>query len=357
MKSSIFKRWDWTKFDINDPAHRVMLTKQLKYFLAIPDKFPNALYAHVKAFQADRAEYQKVAEALKLRAFTTAADFPASILPLIEKFQQTTFYDDGWESIFDVKDLASQRRNGFAMLDVASGIAFAKTQTGEKAKVYQLQGEKSFIWFDRYSGGLNWDRTLFDDEEYVTIEDNAIFYRNAAFQSRAAVYYALIEAVGVAQNIAWQPPTPAALAVTDRGYNAVRDANTLNAAALNIINNTLNRGYGVTPGNTTFIVLAPMQLQGRLKQALSVGLDVGSTAEKHINYNFQVIITPMLSGAGFATQYYVILPKQKMKVGLRMDLTTFADFDILSYVDTQVGWMRHGGAIGDQQQVQRCAIA
>ena len=34
-----------------------------------------------------------------------------------------------------------------------------------------------------------------------------------------------------------------------------------------------------------------------------------------------------------------------------MDLTLFNDFDILSYTDTVAGWMRHGGCIGDLEQI------
>ena len=40
-----------------------------------------------------------------------------------------------------------------------------------------------------------------------------------------------------------------------------------------------------------------------------------------------------------------------------MDLTSFSDFDMLSYSDSQVGWMRHGGAIGDVEQLRRLATA
>jgi len=164
----------------------------------------------------------------------------------------------------------------------------------------------------------------------------------------------LIDALPAAQNIGWQAATPAALANTDRAYEAIRDANTMNYAALDIINNVLNSGYNVTPATTTFIVLAPLQLRGRIKRALSIGLDAYSESEKHIDYKFQHITTTMLAAADV---YYVILPKNKLLAGYRMDLTTFTDFDILSYTDAQVGWMRYGGAIGDVQQLRRLAIA
>ena len=193
---------------------------------------------------------------------------------------------------------------------------------------------------------------LFDDEEYLTIESLTKAYRNAAYQARAAVFYALIEAVGAAQNIAWQA-SPDTLAVGVKGYLASRDAQTMNLAAQTIILNVINRGYGVTPQNTTFVVLCPLQLRGRIKQALNIAYD-NPSAGLAVDYKFQMITTTMLQTTDV---YYVILPRNKMMAGYRMDLTTFTDFDILSYTDAQVGWMRYGGAIGDTQQLQRCAVA
>ena len=354
MKSSIFKNWNWNKYDKDNPDHRKKLTTQLKYFLAVPDVFPNPHFKNVPEFAKDRKRHFDHLQVLQaqLQGFTTAADMPGSILPTIEKFQEVEYYDDGWQMAFDVKDMASVRRNGFSMLNIQSGITFNLTPTGDKAKLYQMSGDREFVWFDRYSGGLNWDRTLFDDEEWLTIEDQAIHFRNEAFRSRAAVYYALIEALPAAQNVAWQAPDPAGLPVTDRGYNAVRDAETMNQAAEDIILAVQNSGYGVTP-TSSFIVMVPLQLRGRIKKALDVNLQAVSGATKHIDYNFQMIVTTMLATTNV---YYVILPKKKMKVGLRMDLTSFTDFDMLSYSDSQVGWMRHGGAIGDVQQMRRCAI-
>lgn len=355
MKSSIFRNWDWSKFEYGNPDHHQRLTMQLKYFLAVPDVFANPMFKENVEFGKDRKamkENHRILNA-QLQGFTTAADFPGSVLPVIEKFQETEYYDDGWTMAFDVKDMASTRRNGFSMLNIQSGITFNLTPTGDKAKIYQMSGDREFVWFDRYSGGLSWDRTLFDDEEWLTIEDQAIHFRNEAFRSRAAVYYALIEALPAAQNVAWQPPDPAGLAVTDRSYTAIRDAETLNQAAEDIILAVQNSGYGVTP-TSSFIVLVPLQLRNRIKKALNIGLDQVSDAVKHIDYNFQMVVTTM-----FATTnvFYVVLPKKKMKVGLRMDLTSFSDFDMLSYSDSQVGWMRHGGAIGDVEQIRRCATA
>ncbi len=348
MKSTIFKNWDWSKFDQNNRDHRVKLTKQLQYFLAIPDMEANPHFAKSQEFMDDRKQNQEIFQ--KVQEFTAASDFPTSIIPILQKYDQLTYYDNGYEQIFDTRDMSAQRRNGFSLLDIANNVQFNATPLGSKAKLYQMSGEKSQVFFERYSGGLNWDRTLFDDEEYLTIESLAKAYRNAAFQARAAVFYALIEALPAAQNIAWQA-SPDALAAATRGYTASRDAATMNLAAETIILNVLNRGYGVTPQNTTFQVLAPLQLRGRVKQALAFNYDISQNVPQ-IDYNFTMIVTTMLQETDV---YYVILPKNKWIAGYRMDLTTFTDFDMLSYTDAQVGWMRYGGALGDTQQAQRCA--
>ena len=347
--SKIFKDWDWSKFDPNNRDHRAKLTMQLKYFLAIPDVEPNPLFAHVQEFLEDRKKHQEIVA--KVQEFTAASDFPTSILPIIQKYDQLTYYDNAYEQVFDVRDFSGLRRNGFDLQDIANNVQFNATPLGSKAKLYQMSGTRTHVYFERYAGGLNWDRTLFDDEEYLTIESLTKAYRNAAFQARAAVFFALIEAVGAAQNIAWQA-SPDALAAATKGYLASRDAATMNLAAETIILNVLNRGYGVTPANTTFVVLCPLQLRGRIKNALNISYD-NPSAGPAIDYKFQQITTTMLQTTDV---YYVILPRNKMIAGYRMDLTTFTDFDILSYTDAQVGWMRYGGAIGDTQQLQRCAI-
>ena len=342
MKGSIIK--DWNKVNFDSKKDRKKVAGALQYFLTLPDKF-----VHFPSQQKNKALIQ-----VALQEFATTGDFPTSILPIIEKFHLTTHYDNAFEQIFDVKDFSGSARSGFDILDVEGGLSFAKVNVGEKVKVYKMSGSKATVYFDFYGGAIGWHRQLFDDKEYWTIEDNAIEFRNKAYAQRAAVFYALIEALGAGQNIAWQAPDPAGLAATDPLYNANRDAQTMNLAAQTILTNVRNKGYGVSPENTTFIVLTPLQQRARVRKALNLMQQavVGSTTQ--IDYNFKQITTMQLATTSV---YYVILPKKKLKAGYRMDLKLFSDFDILSYTDTTAGWMRYGGAIGDSEQLHRCAIA
>lgn len=350
---------DWNKFNRDNPKHRRFLAEKLQFFLSVPDRFPSPQFAEHKnkkvrlAFAAERKIIQE-AQA-KIQQFATTGDFPASILPVIEKFHAVAIYDNIYEQIFDIKDFSGSGRNGFDILDVESGLSFRKILVGEKLDVFQMSGEKTRVYFDFYGGALGWHRQLFDDREYWTIEDNAIAFRNTAYQNRAAIFYALLEAVATAKaSLAWQAPEPATLPNTSAVYTANRDAQTMNLAAQTILLACQNKGYGITPGNVNFIVLTPIQQRGRIRRALNVMLQATTGSEKQIDYNFIQASTLMLTNTN---RYWVILPKKKLKGGYRMDLRLFTDFDILSYTDTQAGWMRFGGAIGDTDQVESCLLA
>ncbi|MFA5379501.1 MAG: hypothetical protein WC455_27335 [Dehalococcoidia bacterium] len=327
---------NWPALKIEDPNSRRALHAKIQEFLNAPNR-PEVRAALAKA-----------------QEFATAADFPASVLNILKSIQFTDNFDNSYEDIFDMIDISGTQRNGIEVAAVTDALVFQKVLEGEKAKVYQMAGSKVSITCDMYGGGLSWSRRLIDDQEYWTLENNAVAFRNKYYSTKAANFYALIEAIGAAQNIAWQAPVPAALAVTDATYVANRDIQTLNAAAQNILLNVANFGLGVTPQNASFIVLAPLQLQTRLRMALGLNLQQFAQSPAFVNYNFRLLTTMML---GATDVYYVILPKFGI-IGLnRMDMTIYSDFDPLSYSDLSVGWGRYGGGIVDQEQLQRCATA
>ena len=141
---------------------------------------------------------------------------------MLDKYHLTTQYDMGWQQIFNVRDFSGTNRNGFDISDVQSGLTFDKIPIGVKLEVHKMWGEKAHVYFDFYGGALGWHRSLFDDEEYWTIEDNAIEFRNKAYAKQAAVFYALIEAVGATGAVAWQAHPDGSLP-DQAGYIAGRD--------------------------------------------------------------------------------------------------------------------------------------
>jgi len=335
MKGILIK--DWTKFDPLNRDHMTLLGRNLGKFMAEPIRHPELRGALAK-----------------IQEFGTPQDFPTSVLEVLERFHLTTAFDNGYEQVFNVRNYSESKRNGFDMMDVQSGLTFEKKAIGDKIIVAKpFGGPKAHVYFDFYGGGLGWHKSLFDDEEYWQIEDNAIEFRNKAYLTRAQVFYALIDALPVAQNLVWQVGDDT-LAVGTVTYCASRDIATMNLAAVQILLAVANKGYGVNPQNANFIVLCPLQLRGRLRKALGLQQLAITGAEKFADFNFQLISTTMLANPAV---YYVILPKIKLIAGYRMDLAIFTAFDMLSYTESAAGWMRYGGAIGDTEQLVRCASA
>jgi len=280
---------------------------------------------------------------LAMQQFTTKGDFPDNIIAVLEKYHATPDWDTGYEQIFDIRDFTGGTEPGFKILDVTSGLTFSKIPVGDKIKVYKASGSVVSVEFDRYGGGLNWDRTWFDDRQYWQIEDTAIEFRNKAYSQRAAAHYALIEAV--TNTTTWQGTS------TDTEVN--RDIKTINAAALAILTAVKDKGYGVN-ANTELILLAPLALMSRVNKAMTQLNQAFAGSSRSIVFTVRPIFSLMLSSNSY---YYVCLPKKKIKGGNRMDLTLYNLFDPLLYADTVAGWMRYGAAIGDTDQVEKCSIA
>lgn len=342
----------WDEFDPKNQKQRKILAQALQFSFSYGDLFTPERFRGSDAISKKFQEKKKAQRFAQAQAFTVLGDFPASPKEVIDKFHEVPLYDNGFEQIFDIRDYSGSRRDGFSMVTTQSGLTFKKVLTGEKLKVFQMSGDKDYVYFDYYGGALNWHRSLFDNQDYWTIEDNAIEFRNEAFRIRAATFYALFEtAAATKAAIAWQVGADT-LAAGTAGYTASRDIATMNLAAQTIMLACANKGYAISPDNISFIVLTPLQLRGRIKQALAYSINYGQPVQ--MDYNFQQVTTTMLATT---TEYHIVLPKKKYKAGYRMDLTTFTDFDMLAYVDTVAGWMAYGGAVGDTDQQERCAVA
>jgi len=355
-RGKIIKNWNkinWKKlFDPQekDPQHQRAIMKALQFFLALPNAIIPVQFADDKKF----LEKWEKSDKAKMQYFATLNDFPATAKEVVEKYHELAVYDNGFEQIFNIRDFTGSRRDGFSIDTIRGGLSFRKMLTGEKLHVYQFEGEREFVYFDYYGGALGWDRKLFENQEWWTLEENAIEFRNEAYRIRSATFYALIEAVApkATGDIPFQP-SPDALVPGVRGNIAQRDAMTMNLAAQTILLNCQASGYGISAQNVNFIILAPIQLRGRIKRALGSTYDVMAGAPPIIDYNFTTVITTMLQNL---THYWVILPKKKMVGGDRMNLEIYGDFDMLSRTDAAAGWMAFAGAIGDPAQLERCDI-
>lgn len=343
---------DWGLFErsggINNPNAMRMVRGAVNNFLLEPTTPPFKAAAQAFATTGNVSD----ARSAFMQAFATSGDFPASVLEVLDKYHQSTYYDEGYKSIFKEIDLRNSNRDSFNILDVISGLTFALVAEGAKAKIFKMSGAKTAVTLDMYGAGLGWSRRLFMNKEYWTIEDNAFEFRNKAYSSKALNHYALIEAVPAAYNLAWQAVN-GAVPTTDKDYIPIRDINTINKACENILTQCQNLGMSVTP-NSEFVILAPIQLKGRIPRALGLLQQPFGGSTNLATYNVRVVYTLMLATTDV---YYVILPGQKIQSANRMDLTIFSDFDIEAFTDIAVGWQWYGAAIGETRQIVRCATA
>lgn len=346
MKLQFFNNLE--KLDYKNPEHTKNLMQALQFYMSLPDLYIPQLFRGDDAlsilFRKTKKKFMEERRLKQLQEFGKPSDFPASVLPVIEKFHAVPDYDNFYEEIFDIRDYSGSKRNGFEVGTVQSGLTFGRYQQGNPIQVYQMSGTKETCYFDLYGGALSWSRILFDDEDWWTIEDNAKEFVSVAYNQRAGIFYALIEAISTIKGCCAVVPANC----TDCQADALSIAYSLNFAAQTILINNQNKGYGITAQNIQMIVLTPVQMRGRVRAGLNIPLG-GYGGPAAIDFNFRQITSLMLSSAN---RVYVILPKLKMKGGYRMDLTLFNDFDILTYADVQAGWLRYGGCIADADQIE-----
>ena len=325
---------DLAAVDWNDPESRLNLCGAMTHFM-----------------REESVEARTVRGAMQ--NFGQGSDFPTSVIEILEKFNITPDSDLAYADVFDIRDMTTTRRHGFRILDVEDGLQFVEVPIGGKAKISKMQGSEITVNYIMYGGGLQWHRTLIDDEEYWAMEDKALAFRNQSAYDKATAFYALIDAIGSGYNLAWQAVTPANVANTNENYDAIRDINTINKACEEIVLALEGKGLGVS-ANSPFIVLAPLQLRGRMLRAMTV-LNAGISGNlPGVHYTVSLRFTTMLSSS---TVYYVCIPGIKSKGGIRMAMTIFDKFEIETYSDISVGWERYGGAIGEPDQFRRCSTS
>ena len=230
-----------------------------------------------------------------IREFTTTENFPAAILQLIDKYHvDITEIDTLYENAFDVIDLTQTKTSSFTVREVSSGLTFARVLDGMKAKVYSIAGEQVTVPIDLYGAALDWLKTWFDDNEWWTIEDNAIEFRRKWYESKATIMYTLVQAIAndATQNV------PLDITV---GASAVElDIYTINTGALELINALNDAGMGVT-ANTPMVMLVPLASKARVERAFSGQILANNTGGLKPGYN----ITPYHTG-GMSDNVYSI---------------------------------------------------
>ena len=91
----------------------------------------------------------------KIQVFTAATDFPASILPVIQKYDQLTYYDNSYEQIFDTRGIdfgsedESEDNRTYAMKEkVAEDLKNLAAMEITKARAGQFVKEAADVGWD-----------------------------------------------------------------------------------------------------------------------------------------------------------------------------------------------------------------
>lgn len=292
----------------------------------------------------------------RLQEWTDKNDFPdrAILFSLVEKFLESTGFDDSWRRIFKVLDFTGVRKSGFRMLTISNTITPELVPDGARANVWNITATTETVQFDKHGAALEWSKCLIEDDEWIQLEDIITSFRNVFMAYVAQVHYDAIEAAGDTKAaIAWQLPDPAALPNTDALYNASRDAQTINLGAQKILLANQNKGYGVTAASE-LVLLVPLQLRNRVRKALSLLLQPIGGSAPAVDYNITMAVTMMLTRTD---RLRLCLPYGKNQSGIRLALEELKDVDILARSEIMADWTRFGCHCGDTDQIETLLLA
>lgn len=346
-----FEKWNKTDF-VNNPEDRKKIFGAVQHFMTQQER----LFENPGGDMTN--EVNTIAAALREKfggqAQNFGADqFPDAVLQIIRTFQQTPSTAGNWTEFFDILDYTGTNENGFSIADIALGLAFKEVPIGQKADLYSFKGEKANVSFLRFAGGMGWDRTLFDDRQFLTLDMIAQEFTLKALNHKNELAFSLINAMGTGgaaaasvTDVAWQAVVPSGLAATDPNYTAIRDMETISKAAATLIAQLKGKGYGVTE-NTQFTLMFPIELRTRILRAMGI-LNAGISGQfSSVLYNIKPVMTTDLT---VKTEWVMGLPGKKNLWANRQNLAVYSQFDPSSYSDAAYGWMRYAGAIGDFDQ-------
>lgn len=326
-----YKMLNWDKADISSPVGSLAVKRAINQYLANSEKSKRELAANY---------------------FTLRTDFPADGYPSLEQVRRQVEADLGWQLVFKVLDFTVNTgaggETGFDVAAAGSGLVLEQVLDGQKAKVYEAQGDSIRIPFVRYEGGLLYIKTLIEDGRWWDMEDNMLEAQNAYWNSLASTHYSLLDAVGAGINVAWQNPTPAALANTDPMYTISRDANTINAAIISIIN--ASNGWQAINANSDFGIVCPLELVQRLRQAVAADL----YGVSRTGFKITIAATTYLDSSSV---YYVVPVQKAGRSGIRKEMEIEFDKDILANAETMAVRGRWGAAVVSSNTIRRCATA
>jgi hypothetical protein len=355
MRSQIVKSYD-ELFPIDAHGKTVINSQNLHIFGKCIGNFFQKAHAYpIDGFPESPAlqNLRKAQEAYSsLQNISTTSGFEEHLDSIRKQFQtMETFADnDGYRLAFDMFDPSP--KSWWRVETQTHSVSAKKMYEGENLRYGGHSSSSYIVDCYPYASGFALTRNLIKERNWVKLEKGLINQRKTMINKKAAVAYALIEAIGSGQNIAWQPVL-ASLPDTADQYIPHRDALTITAAAnaLYVANkNKIDYAVGGNLMNTPLVLIYPFQLDFRIRTALTLMLDAQKSAEKFVNAPIVKIKTDQFAAE---TSWYLGIPKGKNEGGEMMDIELFNQFNQTNYTEEFASWMYFNFNIGDEAQWQR----
>ncbi|MCK4761973.1 MAG: hypothetical protein KAW12_07225 [Candidatus Aminicenantes bacterium] len=280
---------------------------------------------------------------------TLSTDFPSVDHETILKHYETPpIPDTGWLLAFKFKDMTGIRKSGVKLKTIKDGLTFEKIPKGGKVRYFGFEGTEIVLSFQRYGTGLKLDADIFEDGEWLSLEEAIELYRGKHAKLYPEIAYGLMEAISTDFDILFEPPSPTSLPESHENYQLIRIIQTLNKAGLELKEYAHQKGYEVP-----FIpVFCPGALFNKVKAAIKLHYLNGDTAFRS-NYNFIPVETMYFKNTD---SVYPCIPYNKTGGAQKLNLKLFDRFDSDSYSFKIPGWLRFVMWIGDQGQFRRCKL-
>ena len=244
--------------------------------------------------------------------------------------------DDGWRQLFTMHDeavaAAQANKSGFRVLDLESGITFKERKPGEAIEFRGLKGTENWVLYKSFGGGAAIDRQFWDDQDYLTIGDVLLAFREAAYGEQSDNMYGLLTALATDYNFS-------------TGADLIAK---INGACADIL-----RGVGRQRREAEYQCDVPGRArageESRGRGGAGDDVRCGNAGDNEQN---QTGLQPQAgvhvagaqdraAGAGI----YVGLSGGRSKAGIRQDLTMFGQFNIARYADDLAGFLRYAGVV------------
>ncbi|MFQ5737141.1 MAG: hypothetical protein ACE5GY_09840 [Thermodesulfobacteriota bacterium] len=268
---------------------------------------------------------------------TSDSNLAGTAVPMVNVYANTAEEDFGYERLFDFVDMRQSTAKTFEILDAANGVTFEQVKEGEPAKIRRVTTSKTSVGYLKYMGGLGFLDDWFRFNQYYLMDDIIRDVRRKYYSKMAQVHYDLFTNLGAGVNEAFS---------TD-------DVTTINNACAAILKAIDGKGYAAGE-NPAFKIVAGTGLKARIAKALIAAFTMPNANNNQIVYRIdEVVATPKIAD----TSYYVMLPGVKAKRAVWDDLNSESQRDALRRAEDMTWEGKFNAALGDSDQIRRCALA